>query len=68
MVRKADALVVLPQSGDAVVELNARVSAAQFTYLERVRVLLVDIQALAVAIGSQEYVIFHLGIDGLREP
>ena len=68
MFLKANALVVLPQSGDAVVELYAGVSVAQFTHLEGVRRLLMDIQTLAISVGSQEHVILGLGVDGLDEP
>ena len=65
MVGKANFLVVFSQRGDAVVEFHAGVSVAQFPYFEGVRSLLIDIQTLAIAVGSQEYVILHLGVDSL---
>ena len=68
MILKANALVVFPQSRDPVVEPDIGVSVAQFAHLEVGRGLLMDIQTLAIAVGSQEHVILHLCVDGLHEP
>ena len=60
-------LVSLAASNDAVVEGDVRGTAAKFAHLKAVGGLVGDVESLAVALGRQEDVIFHAGVDGLCE-
>src|SRR5579864_4166451 len=67
VVFQANVLEVLTQSNDAVIEAHVRRATAEFMHFERTRSLLADIEALAIAVWSQEYVVLHSGVHGLRE-
>ena len=66
-VRQPNSLKAVALGHDAIVESDIGTAAAQLMHFKSLRGLVAHIEAFAIAPGSEEYVVLHVGVHCLGE-